>query len=87
MDEEQHLVVRVVSPTEDDDGRADLARLNLLAHARRSQERADELSAWIRDAARRAAAKAMAASSDPEVVGDAVLEAVLTAMREGPPAD
>lgn len=87
MDEEQHVVVRVVSPTGEDDGRADLARLNLLAHARRGQERADELSTWIRDAARKAAAEAMTVSSDPAVVGDAVLAAVLTVMREGPPAD
>ena len=87
MDEEEHVVVRVVSPTEDDDGRAGLARLNLLAHARRSEERAGELSAWIRDAARTAAGEAMAVSSDPAVVGDAVLAAVLTAMREGPPGN
>ncbi|WP_418607394.1 hypothetical protein [Georgenia sp. SUBG003] len=93
MTEERHVDVRAVRA--DDDPRAgDLARLNLLAMAQRGRERAQRQSIWVHEAARAAAVERIAEVLPGErgvrlgnEVGDAVLEAVLRAVREGPPEE
>lgn len=91
--EEQVVQIHVGPVDEDEEHRQDMLRLNLLAQQQQSRARMEQHSQVILEAARAAAyAKIGPTSQGPEGVelaqeiADSVLDAVLTAMRDGPPA-
>lgn len=94
VSQEQNVRVYTEPANNDDEQRQDLLRLNLLAHAQQGRARMEQQSRFILEAARTAAyAKIKPAYPGPEGVefsheiADSVLDAVLTAMRNGPLAE
>jgi hypothetical protein len=93
VSQEQNVRVYTGPADEDDEQRQDLLRLNLLAQAQRDRARMEQQPWFILEAARTAAsARIGPACPGPEGaefahdVADSVLDAVLTALRDGPPA-
>lgn len=90
---EQVVQIHVGPVDDDEEHRQDMLRLNLLAHEQQSRARMGQHSQFILQAARAAAyAKIGPTYPGPDGVefaheiADSVLDAVLTAMRDGPPA-
>jgi hypothetical protein len=91
--DEQVVQIHVGPVGDDEEHRQDMLRLNLLAHERQALARMEQQSQFIAEAARAAAhAKIEPKYRGPDGVefaheiADSVLDAVLTAMRDGPPA-